>query len=328
MISRLSVLNGVSLDPWYNLAVEETLLNRVSSGEIILYLWQNAHTVVIGRNQNPWKECRVSLLEEEDGKLARRLSGGGAVYHDLGNLNFTFLVRQEDYDVSRQLSVIELACKRAGIPVKRSGRNDLLAGGRKFSGNAFYKHEGKCYHHGTLMVAVDTARVERYLSPSKAKLQAKGVSSVRARVVNLTEYVPALTCGGLRRDLIDAFETVYQGAAALLTEQDLDMAAVETLRSRNESWEWRFGKDLPMSFSCADKLDWGEVQISLQVEQGVVRGAQVFSDAMDWSLAPAIEQTLLGARFTQKALRERLLAAPLESNVRQDLIALLEEQEI
>lgn len=328
MISRLTVCNGSSHDPWYNLAVEETLLKRVSSGEIILYLWQNAHTVVIGRNQNAWKECRVSLLEEEGGKVSRRLSGGGAVYHDLGNLNFTFLVRQEEYDVSRQLSVIELACRKAGIPVERSGRNDLLAEGRKFSGNAFYQHEGACYHHGTLMVNVDTGRVGRYLSPSKAKLQAKGVNSVRARVVNLTEYAPALTCDELRRDLIAAFETVYQGKAALLTERDLDAAAVEALRSRNESWEWRFGKNLPMSFSCADKLEWGEVQLSLQVEQGVVQGVQVFSDAMDWSLASAIEQALLGARFTQEALRERLFAAPLEPNVRRDLVALLEEQEI
>lgn len=325
---KLSYLELDTTDAAWNLAAEQYVFDALPRDRSYLMLWQNKNAVIVGKYQNTQAEIHAEYVKEHDIQVVRRLSGGGAVYHDLGNLNFTFLVRQEDYDVSRQLSVIELACKRAGIPVKRSGRNDLLAGGRKFSGNAFYKHEGKCYHHGTLMVAVDTARVERYLSPSKAKLQAKGVSSVRARVVNLTEYAPALTCGGLRRDLIDAFETVYQGAAALLTEQDLDMAAVETLRSRNESWEWRFGKNLPMSFSCADKLDWGEVQISLQVEQGVVRGAQVFSDAMDWSLAPAIEQTLLGARFTQKALRERLLAAPLESNVRQDLIALLEEQEI
>ena len=209
MIRTCSVCVSNGTDPYENLALEQTLLERAGEGELILYLWQNARTVVIGRNQNPWKECRTTLLAEEGGHLARRLSGGGAVFHDLGNLNFTFLMREEDYDLSRQLSVIELACSRLGVPVERSGRNDLLAGGRKFSGNAFYKHNGRAYHHGTLMVDVDLDMVQRYLSPSRAKLQAKGVDSVRSRVVNLRELVPTLTVAQLSDALIDALAEVY-----------------------------------------------------------------------------------------------------------------------
>ena len=215
MIERLLVCRGRGYDPYENLALEEALLHRVGEGELILYLWQNERTVVIGRNQNPWKECRTALLAEEGGRLARRLSGGGAVFHDLGNLNFTFLMSAEDWDLPRQLTVIERACRSLGIPAERSGRNDLLADGRKFSGNAFYQHNGKAYHHGTLMVDVDMEMVQRYLSPSKAKLAAKGVDSVRSRVVNLREFVPDLTVEQLADALIAAIAEVYPVAPAI-----------------------------------------------------------------------------------------------------------------
>ena len=168
MIDKLKLYRGQSFDPFFNLAVEEYLLQNTDEGCCTLYLWQNQNTVVIGRNQNAFKECRTTLLEDEGGKLARRLSGGGAVFHDLGNLNFTFLVPTADYDLDKQLKVIELACEKLGVKVERSGRNDILADGRKFSGNAFYKNGPRAYHHGTLMVDVDREKMGRYLNPSKA----------------------------------------------------------------------------------------------------------------------------------------------------------------
>ena len=200
MIETLRVCESEGLDPYRNLAIEQHLLETVLGGCCLLYLWQNERTVVIGRNQNAWAECRTTALFEEGGRLARRLSGGGAVYHDLGNLNFTFLLCEEDYDLTRQLSVIRRACSLCGIETEISGRNDLLASGRKFSGNAFCHHEGRAYHHGTLLIDVDADAMGRYLSPSKAKLEAKGVESVRSRVVNLRELNPALTVDMLKAD--------------------------------------------------------------------------------------------------------------------------------
>ena len=174
-----------STDPYHNLALEQLLFDHCEHDSVILYLWQNNNTIVIGKNQEPYNECRVDEFLRDNGRIARRRSGGGAVFHDLGNLNFTFLVPTADYDLDKQLKVIELACEKLGVKVERSGRNDILADGRKFSGNAFYKNGPRAYHHGTLMVDVDREKMGRYLNPSKAKLSSKGVDSVRSRVVNL-----------------------------------------------------------------------------------------------------------------------------------------------
>lgn len=321
MIETIRLYESGSHDPYYNLAVEQRLLETVGEGACILYLWQNQNTVVIGKNQNAWKECRTTLLEQEGGHLARRLSGGGAVFHDLGNLNFTFLVPQADYDLDRQLTVIQEAVRSLGIQAERSGRNDVLAEGRKFSGNAFYKNGIQAYHHGTLLVDVDTQRMSRYLNPSKAKLQSKGVDSVRSRVVNLRELNPDITIPGLKAALAEAFSRVYGLPLAQIAPETLDAGAIEALRRRNESWEWLYGKKIPFTFDCEGRFPWGGVQIQAQVENGVVRQAKIYTDAMDCFLAPRLEQALTGCRFSREALSQRIAAAG--TGVEEDICSLL-----
>ena len=328
MISRLRILRTDTTDPHYNLALEEMLFNAAAEGECILYLWQNRHTVVIGRNQNPWLECRTRQLEEDGGFLARRLSGGGAVYHDLGNLNFTFLVRKEDYDLSRQLSVIARACQSLGIPAEISGRNDITADGRKFSGNAFYEHQGRAYHHGTLLVDVDMAQMGRYLSPSPAKLQAKGVTSVRSRVVNLKELRPGLTIPEMAAAMEEAFSQVYGLPAEPMDASGLDREQLDALYRRNAGWEWLYGRKLPFTFQCAGKYPWGEDTIQLAAEAGTVREAAVYTDAMDGGFAPLLERAFAGCPFRTDALCRAAAALPWDEEVRGDLCALLEEQDL
>lgn len=326
MIRRLGLCEGTGFDPYRNLAVEQHLLETTGEGRCVLYLWQNENTVVIGRNQNAWKECRTTLLEEEGGRLARRLSGGGAVFHDRGNLNFTFLLPTAEYDLERQLEVIRRACAALGIAVEKSGRNDLLADGRKFSGNAFYHHEGHSYHHGTLLVDVDMEKLGRYLRPSKAKLEAKGVDSVRARVVNLRELQPGLTVDALRNALREAFGEVYGLPVERMGEADLDSAAVDAFTERNRSWEWNYGQKLPVDFSCEARFSWGELRLELAVEYGIVRRAAVYSDAMDWTVAPRLEAALTGSRFDRTELSERVRAGGIETA--EDVCRLLSEQDI
>ena len=321
MIERLLVCRGRGFNPYENLALEEALLNRVGKGELILYLWQNERTVVIGKNQNPWKECRTALLNEEGGHLARRLSGGGAVFHDLGNLNFTFLMPAKDYDLPRQLTVIEKACQSLGIPAQRSGRNDLLADGRKFSGNAFYTHAGKAYHHGTLMVDVDMEKVQRYLSPSKAKLAAKGVDSVRSRVVNLKEFVPDLSIDRLSEALIAALAEVYGRSVCPL---DVSELALGNLTAKYASDAWLYGQRLPFTASVEERFAWGGIEIQLNVNEGEIHAVKVYTDAMDDTLAPKLENALSGIAYRAEALHSVLAAVDLPAEQKAQLLTLLE----
>ena len=226
MIQKLQYFIGSCTDPHRNLALEEYLTDTVGADTCILYLWQNKHTVVIGRNQNAWQECRTTELEHDGGTLARRLSGGGAVYHDLGNLNFTFSLHTQDYDLRRQQSVIVEACRSLGIPAEISGRNDILTNGCKFSGNSFYSHAGCSFHNGTLLVNVDMANLGKYLTPSKTKLESKGVASVRSRVINVTELKPDLTIDGMAQAMVKALGAGERARHALAVHP---VVAVEAL---------------------------------------------------------------------------------------------------
>jgi lipoate-protein ligase A len=328
MINKLLVYQSNCLDPYFNIATEKHLLETVHQGCCILYLWQNQNTVVIGRNQNAWVECRTSLLEEEGGKLARRLSGGGAVFHDIGNLNFTFLMRDEDYDVDRQLSVIQAACAELGLQAEKSGRNDLLVQGQKFSGNAFYHSQGHAYHHGTLLIDANMEKLSRYLTPSKAKLEAKGVASVRSRVTNLKTLVPDLTCTIMAEHMQNAFASVYGLTPELITLNNADIQTIETYAAELRSWEWLYGPRLPFSFGCEDRFSWGSISLQLQVESGYIQAAQVYSDAMDWEIADTVANALTGCRFVCKDMQKALEASLKNTQACKDICQLLAQQDI
>lgn len=328
MIRRLYTYTSPITDPYRNLALERRFTETVGQEDCILYLWQNENTVVIGRNQNAWRECRTGLLEEEGGRLARRLSGGGAVFHDLGNLNFTFCVTAEHYDLRRQQRVILEACRLLGIPAELSGRNDLLSEGRKFSGNSFYSHDGKAFHNGTLLIDADMAKMGRYLSPSPAKLAGKGVKSVASRVVNLREIRPTLTVAEMADAMNRAFAMVYD-----LPTQPLDVSAMDAdaLQSAYEGFadrNWIYGADLPFDFACTDRFSWGEVRLETQVTQGICRRVSVYSDAMDADFPRRVEAALTGCAFSSAALCDGVQAAGLEEEMTSDLCALIRAQNI
>ena len=277
------IVISTQTNPYLNIAVENYLLSQPSDGEVTMYLWRNRRTVVIGQNQNPWAECDVERLETDGGYLMRRRTGGGAVYHDLGNLNFSFVVPYECYDLSRQFGVLQRAVAAFGLTTEVSGRNDVLCGGRKFSGNAFAKGRHQRLHHGTILIRTDVEELQRYLKPKPAKLQKHGVASVQSRVVNLGELVPELTAESLIPCMVEAFECEYGTPAKRL---DFDALAalpeVKHLFGEFADPEWKYGRWRQFVAQRAAQFDWGGVELSATVDEptGRVEEVLIASDSL------------------------------------------------
>jgi lipoate-protein ligase A len=295
-------------NPHRNLATEEALLLSLPQDQAVLYLWQNRHTVVVGAGQNAYAECRTALFESEGGTLARRSSGGGAVYHDMGNLNFSFIVPRADYDVARQLGVICDAVRALGVDAQPSGRNDLTAEGRKFSGNAFRLLKDSALHHGTLLIDVDMSLIGRYLNVSAQKLQAKGVKSVPARVVNLAQLSPAATVDAAKRAVIDAFCAQY-GAAPIERADGLPIDPA--LLARYESRAWNYGAQPEGGLALCRRFEWGGLEIRAQVTGGRLVNVSVFTDSMDETLADRLSGLMEGCPYSGEQMAGRARALGL-----------------
>ncbi len=304
---RNIIIRGDSSAACRNLAVEALLFEALGPDSRALFLWQNKNTVVVGRHQNAWRECRVGLLEAEGGYLARRSSGGGAVYHDLGNLNFSFVVPRTQYDVHRQLAVVQSAVAEFGIRAGFTGRNDLVVpdSGAKFSGNAFRFSGDSALHHGTIMADVALDRLTRYLAPDAGKLRAKGIDSVRSRVCNLRDLCPCLTIPALTEAMERAFEREY-GPAEVLPIAGLDADRLARLEREYDSWEFRLGKALPFDVTLERRFEWGGVTLEMKLRQGVVTEARAYSDAMDEAMIARLAPALTDARFNNAALSAAL----------------------
>lgn len=199
---------GRSTSPYYNLAMERILFEEVRTGETVLFLWQNDNTIVVGKNQDVESECRLEQFLADGGRVARRHSGGGAVYHDLGNLNYSLISRSDESGECSYREIVVEVLRRFGLQAEYNGRNDLLLEGRKFSGNAFYDNGNIRCQHGTLLVSSDIARMTEILTPDKEKLERNRVHSTASRVINLTEVLPGLTVRDLCETIIDATEAV------------------------------------------------------------------------------------------------------------------------
>lgn len=300
------------------MALEEYLLHHVQEEEVILYLWQNQNTIVIGKNQNPWKECRVSQVERDGVSLARRLSGGGAVYHDLGNLNFTFIMRDKLYNLEKQLQVIIDAVQNLGIEATFTGKNDITVEGRKFSGNAFYFSNQGSYHHGTILVNTDMNPLTKYLQVSREKLESKGIDSVRSRVINLVELNPELTIENVNQALEKSFETIYGGPIEKMKLPQKEN--LEDYIQKYTSWEWRFGETPKFNIEFEKRFDFGTITFLFLLKDSKIQDVTIYSDAIFTDILENIKKILVGVPFSTIKIIEALSSLSTKNNEEEKII--------
>ena len=281
-----------------NMAYDQLLLETLAPGDVCLFLYVNAPSVIIGQNQNPYRECDLSTMAEDHVRLARRISGGGAVYHDLGNLNYSFHTPVQTYDPVAQTKIICRTLSSFGISAVPSGRNDLTVDGRKCSGSAFCRRGNRQLHHGTLLVTCNTSRMARYLHVSPRKLQAKGVTSVHSRVCNLSSFAKDLTIERLRDALIKSFEEEIGNIAPyVLNPSQTDLH--RTLCMYHASPSHIYEETPAFTDVWETHLEgMGMISLHISVSRGVITDCRIYTDAMDVSLPQQLQPLFVAQPFS------------------------------
>ena len=311
-IVRTRLVRSPVCNPWRNLAWEEYLTKNCADDEAIFYLWQNAHTVVIGRNQNAWAECRIELMEKEGVTLARRSTGGGAVYHDLGNLNYSFITDDEEGSLHLERftrPVVDALCA-LGLQAEASGRNDILVEGRKVSGTAQRRHGGRILHHGTLLFDANPGMVAGALNVDPEKFRSKSTKSVRSRIGNIRDFLPndmelpafwaylkdALSGGGLTPGALSAGE----------------LAEVDRLkRKKYDTWEWNYSRSPKFDVRCKRYWDGGCLEANVSIANGVITDIRFFGDFLSVCGLEELVERLKGVTFRPEDVRAVLNDSPV-----------------
>jgi lipoate-protein ligase A len=327
-------IENLSTDPAFNLAFEEYVHRRMPPQYDYLVLWQNAPAVIVGRFQNTIEEVNQEFVESRGIRVVRRRSGGGAVYHDLGNLNFTMVVRSdgERNSFQRFLEPVAATLRRLGVPVERTSRNDLSVEGKKFSGNAQFIQGGRLLHHGTILFDANLDDVQRALHVDPEKVESHGVKSVRSRVTNLRPYLPVgFTLDDLRLALIAGIAQEYGGVGATVRFAESDLDAVRALREeRYARWEWNYGDSPRFSLQRRRRFAPGIVDVRLDVSEGRIRACRIYGDFFGQRDVSELEAALVGCRHRRDDLADALRDVPVEEYLggvtRDDLTGLLSER--
>lgn len=284
-------------DPTFNLALEQYVFDRMPRDRGYFMLWQNDNAIIVGKHQNTLAEINQDFVRDHGIRVVRRLSGGGAVYHDMGNLNFTYIVDAAggmQLDLRLFCQPVADALKALGVDAEVNGRNDITIGGQKFSGNAQYVREGRVMHHGTIMFDSDLSIVGQALHVDRAKIEAKGVKSVRSRVTTVRPHLPQDVSLARFKELL--LENMFKGQPMTqyeLTEEDV--AAVRELQAqRYGTWAWNYGASPACSIVCRRRVEGcGTVEARIQVDRGLITGVRFCGDFFS-----AVEPEELAERFT------------------------------
>ncbi len=305
------------IDACFNLAAEQYLLDK-KLGEIFM-LWRNSNSVIIGKNQNAYSELDVGYVNENKINVVRRLTGGGAVFHDIGNINFTFIVPSEEnatLDFARFTQPIIEAIKSLGAEdVCLSGRNDILINGSKISGNAQTLYNGKTLHHGTLLYDSDLSMLVGALKVDEEKIKSKGIKSVRNRVTNIKDFIKNKMSTEEFMDYLEKY-IVEHTDAEIVEFSDEDIANIQKLSDEKYStWEWNFGKSKEFVAEKKKRFDFGTVCVNLTAEHGVIKDIKIYGDFFGSGDISQIEKLLNGVILNEEAIKDKLVGIQIEDYI-------------
>jgi lipoate---protein ligase len=297
-------------DPYFNLAAEEYVLKNFS--EDCFMLWRNAPSIIVGKHQNTLAEINLDYVKANDIKVVRRLSGGGAVFHDLGNLNFTFIVSGEDgnlVDFRKFTKPILEVLQKLGVEARFEGRNDLTINGLKFSGNAEHVYHKRTLHHGTLLFSAIMSDLAQALKVNPLKFTDKAVKSVRSRVTNISEHLKhPMDVEAFSHMIMDHIRENY-GGDRIYAYSDDDLRAIEKLRDEKYSqWEWNYGYSPRYMFEKGVRTNGGNLEYHINAAQGVITEIKIHGDFFHRYDIDEVEKSLLGVRHDPDAIRDRLVA--------------------
>jgi len=302
------IVKNESNNPYFNLAAEEFLMENFK--EECFMLWINKPCIVIGRNQNALSEINMEYAKEKDITIVRRPSGGGTVFHDYGNMNFTFISNADENgfgDFKKFVSPIIDALKKLSIEAEFSGRNDITIEGKKISGNAQYKNKERVLHHGTLLFSASMSNLAAALKVRPIKLQGKGVASVASRVTNICEYLKKPMTILEFKDFITNYviENCHGNSFYEFSSQDIDNIN-NIMEKKYVTWEWNFGKTPEFSFKNERKYEGGILEVNLNVDKGYIKDIKIFGDFFGKRDISLLEAVLTKVKHEEEALKDAL----------------------
>ena len=322
-------LRNTETDTYYNMAFDEYCLESLALDEPVFYLWQNRPAVIVGLNQEVNTEVNLDYLKQNNIVLARRVSGGGAVYHDWGNLNYTIVGRSEDLerDYPEYAGLMMQALRKLGVPAELSGRNDILVGGKKVSGFAKRVIKNRLMVHGTLMYDVNLDVLTQSLNPPVTKLQTKGIASVRSRVTNLCEHLPELKdIQDFKNQLERALSNGYADQEYTLLSSEIDHIRC-LAHEKFARWDWIYGRSPRATLTHSAKLSCGNIEIHLVLNENRIVSCRFGGDFIGNLPSSDVEICLTGAFYdipsVQKCLSRIELCNYFDGVKEEDLIRLI-----
>ncbi|KAJ1744085.1 hypothetical protein LPJ68_000315 [Coemansia sp. RSA 1086] len=291
--ARAQCVVSTSTDPYVNLAFEDWLLRNTDAQTHVLYLWRNRPTVVIGRNQNPWKECDLGKLQERGVGLARRTSGGGAVYHDLGNTNYTVLMPRQAFSRDRCAVMVAETLQQAGIPAHVTARHDVAVGARKVSGSAFRLTSSRAFHHGTMLIDADLAGLSGCLRSRHADaIDARGVDSVRSPVANLRDFSWTIDHG----TFCAAVRARFAAAFGPVSDMPFDPNANAEMRQRLATWDWLYGQTPDFVHRLDGFFGWALLTAAISAHRGYISAVDLAPPRHASALPPHVQAAIADVR--------------------------------